>query len=1078
MKTKILNLLLAFILAFGLAAVVPLQAFSTPVSDNYVTAFSLPGETTPATISTYKAGWITENHDSGTLGTWTDNTTKNYDAAFQVESGATVYEKNLSATTHDNFGGTLAKAQSFVPADNHTVTAIELSVVRIGNPAGDVVVSIRNTDSEGRPTGSDLVSATKSCASITDAEGNWTTFEFGAGISLTAGTRYAICMRAASATDYFWGDTIWYAVSKTNPYPTGIIDATVPFGTDLTNLVASYTTDASVSSVTVNSVSQTSGVTPNNFSSKVTYTFTATDNTTQHWDVTVHVAPNDKADILSFSLNGQTGSSVDNVTHSVTVNVPYATNLTNLIATFSISPNATIRVGATPQVSGFTPNDFSDNVTYVVTSENTLVTQPWTVSVITNPPSTAADFLTYSLAGQTGSSVDNVANTVTVNVPYATDLTNLVATFTTSPHTTSIYVGATPQVSGATSNNFSSPLVYRITAENTSVYKDWTVTVIKNPPDTEADFLNFSLPGQVGQSTIIYNSGWVTASYDAASHWADVYSRAYDAVFKEGNGATVYESNTSSNNYDNFGGDTLKAQSFIPSVNHTVTNIQLMLEKQGAPTGNVTVTIRNTDANGLPIGSPLATGQIPCDNITLTPAWYQFDLGAGVALNTGTRYAICMQASSAVGTPILYAVSTANPYPNGTVDITVSYPTDLANLIATFTISPLANSIKINGISQVSGVTANNFSSPITYVITGQGGNTSTNWIVTVTKMLPSTAAEILTYSLPGQTSANLNSGAGTINVTVNYNITVTSLIASFTTSPFSSIKVDNVDQISGSTANNFSNPITYVVTAQDGITTKTWVVTVTVTPYSGGGNIGGGTGGASVTGPGVTSLGLYTNSQGLFNIAAIVKSEDGNIILDIAKGVLALDKDNSGLKSIKIVPLDTQPTSTAQNIFVGLAYEITPEGATFSPAITLTIHYDPTKLPKNIDINSLTIAVFNSTTGEWQPIQSVPNKTDATISATIAHFSKYAVIGKAQAPAPTVTPTQTQTPTKTVTPTTSPTKTVTPTTTPAKTTTAPTTAVPTTSSNNIWLWIIGVVVLGVIAGVIGWFVARRRKNK
>ena len=96
----------------------------------------------------------------------------------------------------------------------------------------------------------------------------------------------------------------------------------------------------------------------------------------------------------------------------------------------------------------------------------------------------------------------------------------------------------------------------------------------------------------------------------------------------------------------------------------------------------------------------------------------------------------------------------------------------------------------------------------------------------------PSTAAEILTYSFAAQTGpATINSGAGTIGIEVAYGTDVRSLAATFTTSAdITSIKVGGVDQVSGVTANDFSSPVTYVVTAQDE-TTKDWVVTVTVAP-------------------------------------------------------------------------------------------------------------------------------------------------------------------------------------------------------------------------------------------------------
>ncbi|GAI70359.1 unnamed protein product, partial [marine sediment metagenome] len=49
-----------------------------------------------------------------------------------------------------------------------------------------------------------------------------------------------------------------------------------------------------------------------------------------------------------------------------------------------------------------------------------------------------------------------------------------------------------------------------------------------------------------------------------------------------------------------------------------------------------------------------------------------------------------------------------------------------------------------------------------------------------------------------------------------------TGLVATFTTSPdITSIKVGEDVQVSGETANDFSSPVTYDVTAQDGSTTK-----------------------------------------------------------------------------------------------------------------------------------------------------------------------------------------------------------------------------------------------------------------
>lgn len=65
------------------------------------------------------------------------------------------------------------------------------------------------------------------------------------------------------------------------------ISVTVPNGTDVNNLIAIFTTTGDV--VTIGSTNQVSGVTPNNFTSPVTYMVTAADGTTQNYIVTVVV---------------------------------------------------------------------------------------------------------------------------------------------------------------------------------------------------------------------------------------------------------------------------------------------------------------------------------------------------------------------------------------------------------------------------------------------------------------------------------------------------------------------------------------------------------------------------------------------------------------------------------------------------------------------------------------------------------------------------------------------------------------------------------------------------------------------
>ena len=96
-----------------------------------------------------------------------------------------------------------------------------------------------------------------------------------------------------------------------------------------------------------------------------------------------------------------------------------------------------------------------------------------------------------------------------------------------------------------------------------------------------------------------------------------------------------------------------------------------------------------------------------------------------------------------------------------------------------------------------------------------------------------SSAKAITAFSYQSLTPAvvgTIDEGAKTIALTVPNGTVVTALVATFTNSAASSVTVGGTAQISGTTANNFTSPVAYLVTAQDG-TTATYTVTVTVVP-------------------------------------------------------------------------------------------------------------------------------------------------------------------------------------------------------------------------------------------------------
>ncbi len=169
-----------------------------------------------------------------------------------------------------------------------------------------------------------------------------------------------------------------------------------------------------------------------------------------------------------------------------------------------------------------------------------------------------------------------------------------------------------------------------------------------------------------------------------------------------------------------------------------------------------------------------------------------------------------------------------------TVKLTVSSGTDVTALKADFELSEKATA-SVKGITQKSGVTANDFTNPVTYTITAEDKSTK-NYTVTVTKE-DSSAKNMSTFkfraadnsALSRDINGTVDNTANTVALTVPSGTDVTALKAYFELSAGASAKIGSTAQQSGVTANNFTNALTYTITAVDN-STKNYTVTVTIT--------------------------------------------------------------------------------------------------------------------------------------------------------------------------------------------------------------------------------------------------------
>lgn len=91
-----------------------------------------------------------------------------------------------------------------------------------------------------------------------------------------------------------------------------------------------------------------------------------------------------------------------------------------------------------------------------------------------------------------------------------------------------------------------------------------------------------------------------------------------------------------------------------------------------------------------------------------------------------------------------------------------------------------------------------------------------------------SSNADFLTFSFSEDIkSININSSEHKIDVVVYSTVNISSLVATFTISSGAELKVESIIQESGITSNDFTNPLTYTIIAEDDTTKQDWVVTV-----------------------------------------------------------------------------------------------------------------------------------------------------------------------------------------------------------------------------------------------------------
>jgi len=127
------------------------------------------------------------------------------------------------------------------------------------------------------------------------------------------------------------------------------------------------------------------------------------------------------------------------------------------------------------------------------------------------------------------------------------------------------------------------------------------------------------------------------------------------------------------------------------------------------------------------------------------------------------------------------------------------------------------------------------------------------------------------------------------------------------------------------------------------------------------------------------------TLTNNILSAAKELSSADGRVRLSFAANTTINLQGQTALGAAT----ESNPNAAADNSTMIRAYSFTPAGATFSPAATMTLKYE-TPLPSGISESGLYIAYW--TGSSWQSLTSTVNTTAKEVSASVSHFTIFAI--------------------------------------------------------------------------------------
>ena len=595
--------------------------------------------------------------------------------------------------------------------------------------------------------------------------------------------------------------TVTRAEASTDATLSGLTLSSVNFGT-FASSTTSYTASVgnSVSQTTVTPTVNDSGashviklggvedsdgtVTLTAGSNVISVEVTAEDgSTTKTYTVTVTRLATSQQDQVSSdaTLSGLTLSGIDIGTFASTT-TSYTASVAHSVSQTTVSPTVNddgashvIKLGGTTDTDGVVSLSVGSNViTVEVTAEDGSTTKTYTVTVTRAAASTDATLSGLTLSGIDIGTFASGTTSYTASVAHSLSQTTVSPTVSYDGASHVIKLGGATDTDGVVSLSVGSNVItVEVTAEDGSTTETYTVTVTRAAASTDATLSGLTLSG-IDFGT--FSSG--TTSYTASvAH-------------------SVWQTTVS------------------PTVNDS--GASHVIKLGGVEDGDGTV--------ALAVGSNVITVEVTAEDDSTTRTY------------TVTVARSAPPSSDATLSGLTLSGIDFGTFASGTISYTVS----VANSVSQTTVTPTMNDdgashvIKLGGATDADGVLSLSVGrNVITVEVTSEDGSTVRTYKVTVTRSAPPS----FDATLSGLTLSGIDFGAFSSGTT-SYTASVAHSVSQTTVTP--TVKYDGatyVIKLGGATDADGvvslsvgSNVITVKVTADDGLTTRIYTYTVTVT--------------------------------------------------------------------------------------------------------------------------------------------------------------------------------------------------------------------------------------------------------